>query len=134
MVPLEPQIDPVSVAVAIVTALVGGVLAPYVGPYIIIAIAGAAGSGFALGRWRECTRFEAAGYMFGMTVVALLLTVPFTELLLWLSPDLLHLSSRWALAPVAALIGGIGHDWPKVGGWLIERAARVFDRKAGTPE
>ena len=46
----EPQIDPVSVAIAAIGALIGAELARYVAPYLVIMAASLTGSGFALMR------------------------------------------------------------------------------------
>jgi hypothetical protein len=123
----DPRLDPVSVVQALIAAVVGTELAAYVGPYAVIAAGGAAGACFALSRRPPETNLRAARFVALMTALALLLTASGAELLLhWASLDI-----HWTLAPLAMLIGGIGHDWPAIGAWIITRAGRIFERRTG---
>lgn len=123
----EPPIDPVSVIVAIISISGVGALAQVVGPYVVIAAAGLGGAGFGAMRWRKSTRLEVTLYVLGFTFLSLILTVPFTELALRFAPESWHIEGRWLLAPMAALIAGIGHDWPTVVTWGITRLGRAID-------
>lgn len=125
-----PQIDPVSVAVALIGTLIGAELAKYVGPYLVIGAAGLTGSGLALMRRPPGSRVSALAFVSWLTVLSILLTVPVAE---WLA-SVLAVESRWMLAPVAGAVAGVGHDWPRVGEWLFQRLARLIERRTGSAE
>lgn len=123
-----PQTDIISVAIALVGAAIGNSLAPYVGPYVVIAIAGAIGAScFALPRMEPTDNRKTFGFVLAMTFFACLLTVGAAEAI----QSYAHLESRWTLAPIALIIGGIGHDWITVGKWVVSFIGRVFERRAG---
>lgn len=130
MTPTEAQIDPVSVAIAIAGSIIGAELATYVGPYVVIAAGGVVGASFALTRRPPDSKPHPVLFVAWLTVVALLLTVPASIVL----ASVTGWNTRWMLVPVSALVAGIGHEWPAVGAWFIERAGRLLDRKAGASE
>jgi hypothetical protein len=127
--PPPVEIDPVSVAVALMGTAIGAELARYVGPYLVIAAAGFACSGFAVMRRESVSRLRSLGFMCWMTAISLLATVSLAELLVSLLPGV---QVRWMLVPVAGGIAAIGHDWPRVGQWIVDRLARLIERRAGT--
>lgn len=123
-----PQTDIVSVAIALVGALIGSKMAPYIGPYVVIAIAGAIGAScFALPRMEPTDNRKTFMFVLAMTFFACMLTVGIAEAL----QSYASLETKWTLAPIALMIGGIGQDWIKVGKWFVEFVGRVFERRAG---
>ena len=123
-----PQTDIVSVAIALTGAAIGNQLAPYVGPYIVIAIAGAIGAScFAFPR-RDPTDWKSTLlFVVSMTLFACLFTVGASEALQFYT----NLEPRWTLGIIALIIGGIGQDWITVGKWIVSFIGRVFERRAG---
>ena len=100
----EPPIDPVSVIVTLISIGGAGAMAQIVGPYVVIAAAGLGGAGFGAMRWRKSSRLAVTFYVIGFTCMSLMLTVPFTELLMRFVPAAWHIEGRWMLAPMAALL------------------------------
>lgn len=86
-------------------------VAAVVGPYILIAAASVIGASFSLARRPPSSRWSAFGYFARVVGLATLLTVALSALL---ASHYASLSERALLAPVALLIGFIGHDWPKL--------------------
>ena len=123
-----PPLDPSSVASALIGALIGAELASYVGPYAVIAAGGAAGACFALSRMPPSGRAFAYSFVAAMTALSLMLTASIAEMIHYAFPGI---DVRWLLVPVALIVGGIGHDWPNVGGWIVTRAGRLFERRTG---
>lgn len=128
--PNDPQIDPVSVFVALLGVIVSAELAKYIAPYIVIGAAGLVGSAFALSRAAPAPGMRWVGYVAWYTTMSLLLTAP----LAYWANAWTGLDVRWLLGPVSGLIAAIGHDWPRLGQWVIERLGRVIERKAGASE
>lgn len=126
----DPQIDPVSVFVALLGVIVSAELAKYIAPYIVIGAAGLVGSAFALSRAEPVAGLRWIGYVAWYTTMSLLLTAPMAYgVNAWTGLDV-----RWLLGPVSGLIAAIGHDWPRLGQWVVERLGRVIERKAGASE
>lgn len=124
----NPNLDPVSVAVALLTVSIGPQLAAIVGPYAVIVLAAITGAAWALGRREASTRTNAFVYFGRITATAVLLSVAIESAVhRWIMPTETH----WLLAPIALLVGGIGDDWPAVGRWFIERIGRLIERRAG---
>jgi len=123
----EPPIDPVSVIVTLISIAGVDAMAQVLGPYVVIAAAGLGGAGFGAMRWRKSTRWEVTLYVLGFSFMSLMLTVPLTELSMRFMPAAWHIEGRWLLAPMAALIAGIGHDWPSVITWGITRLDRAIE-------
>ena len=122
------DLDPVSVAVALLSVTLGPQLAAIVGPYAVIVLASTTGAAWALGRREASTRTSAFAYFGRITATAVLLSVAIESAVhQWLIPT----DSHWLLAPIALLVGGIGDDWPAVGRWVLERAGRLIERRAG---
>lgn len=124
----NPNLDPVSVAVALLTVSIGPQLAAIVGPYAVIVLASITGAAWALGRREESTRTAAFAYFGRIAATAVLLSVAIESAVhRWV----LETDTHWLLAPIALLVGGIGDDWPTVGRWVIERIGRLIERRAG---
>jgi hypothetical protein len=111
MTPTPPHIDPVSAAVALLTAFVSPAIANVMGVYSVIFIGAAFGSGWALMRREKGSLFSAICFVLLMTGTATFTTVGLSQLL----NKYIELSdSNLLLGPVALLIGAVGHDWPRV--------------------
>lgn len=125
---MAESIDPVAVAVALITLLIGPKLATYVGPYVVIAAAGLTGAAFSLGRRDPEAKLGPIAFLAVMVAFATLMTVGATQLLaqLW-AP----LGGTWMLAPMALVIGYIGDEWPDLFKWAAARAGRLIERRTG---
>lgn len=122
------QIDPVSAAIALAGVLFGPALAAIIGPYAVIVIAATVGAAWSLGRRDQTMRWGAAWYFLRLNATAVLITVGIATLAAkWLGVT----EQNWLLAPVAILVGAVGDDWPRVTRWMIVRAGRIFERRAG---
>lgn len=132
MTPHASLPDVVTLAVALVAAVVGpGVMADLVGPYAVILLGAVIGAAWSATRRRPDGAEDAppprgatVAYMLLVIGLALLLTVPAAEF----AARYLGLESRWVLGPVAAIIGGIGRDWPGVGAWFLGILRSVIER------
>ncbi len=118
-----PPVDVVTLLITVVTALLGPDVARMVGPYIVIVFGAMLGSAWSASRRNTETLRAAGTHMLRHVGLALLITVPSAAALgEWLGWD-----HKWLLGPVAALIGGIGHDWPRVGAWLLGLVGRGIE-------
>lgn len=125
---MNNTLDPVNVAIALASVLFGPALAGVIGPYAVILIASTVGAAWALGRRDPSARLGAAWYFLRLNATAVLVTVGLANIAgQWLGHD----DTRWMLAPIALLVGGVGDDWPRLGRWLFERAGRILERRTG---
>lgn len=124
-------LEPVSVAVALAGVIFGPALASLIGPYAVIIISATVGAAWALGRRDPAARLGAVWYFLRLNATAVIVTVGLATLAgRWLGIN----DHSWLLAPIALFVGGVGDDWPKVGQWILLRAARVLERKAAGGE
>lgn len=122
------NLDPVNVAIAAASVLFGPALAAIIGPYAVILIASTVGAAWSLGRRDPSARLGAAWYFLRLNGTAVLVTVGLAELVgRWIGSE----DTSWLLAPIALFVGGVGDDWPRLGRWVVVRAGRVFERRAG---
>ena len=124
----EISIDPVAVAVALVTTLLGPQLAAYVGPYVVIGAAGLTGAAFALGRREPTAKLGAGLFLVVMVGFSMFLTVALTEVAAAMWPAF---GARWMLAPVALAIGYLGDDWGRLLKMIGERLGRLLEKRTG---
>lgn len=127
----EPKLDAVSVATVAVTALAGGEVAQYAGPYLVIMAAAIVGAVSSLMRRPEVvTRWVALAWVGWLTALSLLLTGAVAALL---EHAIRHagweVPSRYLLVPVSLAIAGVGHDWPAVMLWAGRSLKRLVARK-----
>ena len=108
------NLDPVTVAVALLALLFGQELASIVGPYAIILLGSTLGAGWSLGDMERTTRAKAMGYFLRINVTALLITVPLVNILNSLRDDPTSQAPTWAITAVAVAIGLIGNNFPRV--------------------
>lgn len=131
--PPDPHLDAVSVAVVAITALAGGEVARYAGPYIVILAAALVGSVASIMRRPDVlTRGQSLSWVCWLTVLSLLLTGAVAAGLEqalqaagWAVP------SRYLLVPVSLGIAGVGHDWPAVATWAAGLIRRRAERAGG---
>ena len=125
---MNAQLDPVSVAIALASVIFGPALAAVIGPYAVIIVSATVGAAWALGRREPGARLGAAWYFLRLNATAVLVTVSLANLAgQWAGQQ----NTTWLLAPIALLVGGVGDDWPRIGRWLLERAGRLIERRAG---
>ncbi len=125
----DRPLDLVSVATMLATAAIGGELAEAIGAYSVIIACGVTGAGYGLARWRTCTRLEGLAYVAGWTVIAAASAVPLAELAAWSWPSI---DRRWIIAPAAIVVSAVGHDWPRVIPWLLDRITALRGGRQGT--
>lgn len=123
------SLDPVSALVAAFTVLVGPTLATFLGAYSVIVIGAAVGSGIALLRVEQMPRLTATGFVTLMIGLSSLVTTGVAEILnIWVQLD----SINWLLAPVSVTIAGVGHDWPRVATWAVDKGFAMLPIKGRT--
>jgi hypothetical protein len=119
----HPQLDIVTVAIALSTWAVGAELAQYVGPYSVIILGAIGGATWSASSRPSGTRWDALGYVAWMVGLALIATVPLAELVARAT----GVAPRWMFAPVAVVIAARPH-------WVIAQARRWFaSRKEDAP-
>lgn len=118
---VEDKTDPVVALAKLLSIWLPVAAADIAAPQIAVFMAGIAGGCIAVMGWRKCTRLEAMGYATAFGVLAWLFASALTGLAVMLWPALDNARNLPHL--VAALIGGIGHRWPKVGAWAVRLLA-----------
>lgn len=118
--------DLVNAAVTILTVILGPAMAGVVGPYAVILLASLVGGGWALGRREPASRTSGALFLLLIAGTAAMVTNGLALLVASLIGANLA-DVNWLLAPIALCVGAVGHDWPKVGRWLVGRAGRFID-------
>lgn len=123
-----PPLDPVTVAASLFAAWLAPPAAEILGAYFVIIIASFAGAGWALMRKPKKGVVTAVGFVLLLAVTSTLMTVGASELV----NHYLHLEShKTLLVPVALLIAGIGHDWPRVVPWLANVIFNLISQARG---
>lgn len=120
----ESLTDAVGLSVLIAAAAFSPEVAAVVGPYVLIAAASVIGASFSLARRPPSSRWSAFGYFARVVGLATFLTVGLST---WLAGHYEALTERALLAPVALLIGFIGHDWPKLLRALVSGIFKTID-------
>lgn len=119
MHPTPPPLDIVSVLIALATLVFSPAVAAVVAPQVVIIIGATLGAVYGASRREPGTRTGTLGYIVGMVVLALLVTVPVAEVLSSWTGINLH----WLLGPAAALIAGLEPDW------LMAKARALLGRR-----
>lgn len=124
--PSAPNIDIVTLAIALAAILFSPETSEVVGPYAVILFCALLGAGWSASRGTLNTTRSTLFYVLGIIGLALVITVPAAELVTshW------GLDRRWTLGPVALVIGGIGKDWPSVGKWALNTAKEALGAAA----
>lgn len=128
--PDHTQLDIVTVAVVLITALAGGEIARYAGPYLVIIVAALVGSYFALQRRPEYTVWRSLGFVVAMTALAVVATGAASVVAAAaLSKVGIDAGAHYLLVPIACGIAWVGPDWPEVGSWLGSLVKRRIERR-----
>lgn len=120
-----PQIDLVTVAIAIAALVFSPEISAIVGPYSVIILGAVIGGGLGLSNRPPTSRFSAAQYLVLMVGLALLVSVPFSDLL----ANHFGVRSNWLLGCVAVVVAWIGPDWPLIGAWLAGVIRKIVERR-----
>lgn len=129
------QLDVVTVAVVAITAVAGGEVAQYAGPYAVIIIAALVGAVGAEMRRPGSTRLQALGFIGLMTTLSVLLTGALSALASHAFGQAgMPLDARYLLVPISGGIAYIGHDWPAVAAWAGGLAKKVISRRLGADQ
>lgn len=116
--------DAVGLSIIIASAAFSPAVAEVVGPYVLIATASVIGASFALARRATSTRWGAIFYFLRIVGMATLLT---SGAAAYAAAKYPSLTERALLAPVALLIGFVGHDWPKLLKLTVSGIFRTID-------
>ncbi len=113
---------------ALLALLVSPALSAIMAPYMVILAGALIGSGWGLTRRDPDAKGNPWFFIALMLGTALIFTMPAA---LFLQRYTGEHTYQWMLAPLAAIIGAVGNDWPKVGTWVAETARTIIMRKAG---
>lgn len=128
--PDQTQLDIVTVAVVLVTALAGGEVARYAGPYLVIVVAALIGAYFALQRRPEYGRWRSLGFVVAVTALAVVATGAASIVAAAGLGQLgMDVQAHYLLVPIAGGIAFVGPDWPEVGVWIGGLAKRWAVRR-----
>ena len=125
MTPPPPDLNLLSVVVAVLTIVIGPELALVLGTYSIILLGWF--GGVILGVYRQppaAPGLTVLGFVAVTLIVTLGITVPVAQVLEGYVP---LLEAKGMLLPVAFAVPAVGHSWLDVGAWLW----RQFKRRAG---
>lgn len=117
MPPNEIDVNPLTVAVALASTVLGPTAAAYVGTYAVILIGWFAGLLYGLFTRAPDARMPVWAYTMFTLCVTLATTVPISQLL----TDYLHLQTSLLLFPVALAIPAAPDKWGAAGNWLIQK-------------
>lgn len=123
----HPQLDLVSVVIALISGVLAPQLAAVIGPYVVIVLAASTGAAWALSRREPGSRLGALAFFMLLVASAVMLTA---AVAMGLSRWLGWQDTSWLFAPIAVIIGAIGDDWPRIGRWAIDRARGWFERSS----
>lgn len=130
----EPDLNPVSVAVLVLTALVGPQFAAVAGAYTVIGFGWFAGVIVGAYRMPREGRMPLGLFVLLTLVVTLGITVPLANFLAANSaaflPGAVATSSSGLLFPVAFAFPAIGHSWGAIVTWCVG----LIRRRAGDPQ
>ncbi len=112
------SLDPVSVAAAVIGALIGQELAPVVGAYTVIMFAWLGGVLVGLYRRDPASRLSTAAFV----VITFVLTVGGSVFAAELLTKHLGLAGSFPLFLAAFFIPAVGESWIDIAKWAIEQA------------
>lgn len=124
--PPPPQLDIVSAAIFVAGLVFAPGAAAVIGPYAVILLGAVLGAAISAGLRPPEARASTLGHMLVWTGLALVLTVPASQILAAYMPQSVRV--QWTLGPMAILIAGIGHRWPDVARWAIGLVRRLAER------
>lgn len=117
------SIEPVNVAVAIMSFLLAPQLAEVIGPYAVIILASTLGASWSLGGKDGLTRHDAVWFFIKINTTAILITVAIANII---SQKLGYTEGKWLLAPIALVIGIVGDDWGNLSKWVVKKIKGKF--------
>lgn len=120
----QQQYDPISLTIALATAVFAPEVANAVAPYLVIVFASSIGASFALASRETTTRLMAALFFLRVNGLAVLLTYTFAAFVNSLYP-LDDLRSWFSI--IAFGIGFVGDRWPLILDWAGRKLARAVD-------
>lgn len=130
--PDQTQLDIVTVAVVLITALAGGEIARYAGPYLVIIVVALIGAYFALQRRPEYTVWRSLGFIAATTALAVVATGAASIVAAAALGKLgIEVAAHYLLVPIAGGIAFVGPDWPEIGSWAGGLFKRWAARKVG---
>lgn len=106
-------------------------IAVVVAPYMLIVTANVVGASLSLARRPTTSRLSALGYFLRIIGIGVLVTVGISSLLASYHQSL---TERALLAPVALVIGIVGHDWPRIGKSIVAGIFRLIDNFRSVPK
>lgn len=132
MTPPEPDLNPVSVMVLLLTAWLGPQFAGVASAYTIILFGWFGGCFIGALRLPPDGRVKLAAFVVISFVVTIGLTVSVAEMVAAQAPEVMGFSVKTLLFPVAALIPAIGHSWLDIGQWVAGLLRRRVERHEET--
>lgn len=123
----QPNLDPVSLAVAIAATLVGQQMAPFAGAYTVIIFAWLGGVFAYLLRKETLKRGKTAKFVF----VSFVVTIGTTWVAAVYLSAKVSIESTYLLFPIAFLIPAVGEDWVTLARWGIKLWKGRAERAAG---
>lgn len=126
MTPKNENLDPVGAITAGLALLMSPTLASIVGHYAVIIVASIVGGAWSLGRRSSVSRSSALLFLLLISSTAAMITTGIAVLISnWL--PFANNGISWLVAPIGLIIGAIGHDWARVGPWLVNRVGKLID-------
>lgn len=119
-----PQIDPISVFVALAAIVFAPEVAHVVGPYLVILFGSTIGASFALAARPKQARINDALFFFRVNGLAVLLTYSISAIVNMSYP--LGDMRNW-FGIVAFLIGYVGDRWPALLNWAGGKVSKLVD-------
>lgn len=126
MTPRE-NLDPVGAITAGLALLMSPALASIVGHYAVIIVASIIGGAWSLGRRNSISRSSAILFLLLISSTAAMITTGLAVLINNWLPFASDNGISWLVAPIGLIIGAIGHDWARVGPWLVDRVGKLID-------
>jgi hypothetical protein len=123
------MIDPVSVAVAVASLIIGPQAAQIAGPYAAIIVGSFAGCLLALRTRDPSSTFKAGWFIALLMTMSVMLTVGVSLVVSkWTGWD-----SQWLLFPVSLLLAGAGERWLTVPALAFDALKDAFDAWRSRP-
>jgi hypothetical protein len=116
---------------ALLTLVFSPALSAILAPYAVILAGALIGTGWGLIRRPADAALGPWGFVVLMVGTALIFTMPAA---VWVQRYTGANTYQWLLAPLAAVIGAVGNDWPRVGAWVAETVRTIILRKNGVDE
>lgn len=118
---MQANLDPVSVMITLLAAILSPAVSAVLGPYAVIILASGTGAAWSLGRREPTSKLSALWFFLRVNMTACVLTSSVAALLnkVYAVHDV-----EWSYALVAFGIGLVGDDWKAVSMWVLDRFPR----------